>query len=167
MSKRVSTRKKASPKGKKDISEDERPTKKQKGIDMSRIPVSLLNEGSKSKVTFNLNFQKQGYADEEEVTTTITISSKSIPDYLKCPVCKELFVSPEMYYCGHTVCKLCSETRHCPICRNVDPRGTTPNFTLKDVISNQFPELQKQRQKVSRTFNVIFNRLSLRNWMIS
>lgn len=90
-----------------------------------------------------------GYVeDEPEITTTIVVSTKSFPDYLKCPVCKDIFVSPEMYYCGHTVCKLCSETKHCPVCRAIDPRGTTPNFTLKDVIANQFPEIQKQRQKV-------------------
>jgi len=124
----MSTRQKKKANGKQEPS-----AKKQKvGIDMSRIPASLRNEGYTS-------------GNEEEKTKLVVPSV--IPDYLKCPVCKELFINPEMFACGHTVCKLCIERNICPVCKGIDVRAPVSNYILNQLIEGQYPEIKKQRQK--------------------
>jgi len=109
-------------------------SKKQKvGIDMTKIPASLRNEGYTSDYE-----EEKGKAPEAPVV---------IPDYLKCPVCKELFINPEMFGCGHTVCKMCIERSTCPVCKGLDTRAPVPNYILNQLIEGQYPEKKQQRQK--------------------
>lgn len=83
------TKKRTTKKGNK-VAEEKPPQKKQKtsqvGIDMNHIPQSLLDEGFKED-------------EKEEVV---------IPDPFQCPVCRELLIEPEMFTCGHTLCKICT-----------------------------------------------------------
>jgi len=118
------------------VEEKVQPIKKPKavGIDMSRIPESLRKEGYCSDL-------------EDENPKVLIQTTATVPDYLNCPVCKELFISPEMYACGHSVCKMCVEVRLCPVCKAVDHRPTVPNFVVIQLIESQYPEKFKQRQK--------------------
>lgn len=78
---------------------------------MNHIPESLKREG-----------YEQCFLDED------------VPNYLKCPTCKELFVNPEMYNCGHTLCKICIDQRqntNCPICKQSSYSPPIPNYILK------------------------------------
>uniref|UniRef100_A0A673KKY9 RING-type domain-containing protein n=1 Tax=Sinocyclocheilus rhinocerous TaxID=307959 RepID=A0A673KKY9_9TELE len=45
-------------------------------------------------------------------------------DYFSCPVCHEIFKSPVVLSCSHSVCKVCLQqfwrtrkTQECPVCR--------------------------------------------------
>jgi len=100
-----------------------------KAIDMTHIPESLKMEG---------------YSAEKIFT--------KIPDYLSCPVCKELFINPEMLFCGHTICKVCLENLFlsarpytCPVCKTSAYGNPIPNFALKQLIEEQFREELKIR----------------------
>jgi len=109
--------------------EEEKPAKKQRvGINMKHIPKSLLLEGFKD--------------DPVEPV---------IPDPFCCPICRELLIEPEMFSCGHTLCKLCiTNTKRphmgctCPVCR-ASIYTTAPNLALRDVITQQYPEQQQKR----------------------
>jgi hypothetical protein len=112
---------------------------------MSHIPESL---------------RKEGYTSEEETPAKIP-SSSTIPDYLNCPICKgkhrscadldlhylELFIQPEMFSCGHTVCKMCLERSQCPVCKKYDTRPPMTNYVLAQMIEAQYPQKIKQRQQ--------------------
>jgi len=113
------------------------PAKKQKvGIDMSKIPASLRNEGYTSD-----------YEEEKTKNAPVTVQNAVIPDYLKCPVCKELFINPEMFGCGHTVCKMCIDRNICPVCKAMDVRTPMPNYVVSQLIESQYPEKKQQRQQ--------------------
>lgn len=124
------------PRGKKKAtSTTEPPAKKARvGIDMTKIPLSLRNEGYTS-------------GEEEKTTKPSTQKSEKVSDYLKCPVCKELYINPEMFSCGHTVCKMCIDKNICPVCKGIEMRNPMPNYVLNQLIEEQFPEKKKQRQK--------------------
>eukprot|EP01117_Protostelium_nocturnum_P004680 TRINITY_DN1694_c0_g1_i1.p1 TRINITY_DN1694_c0_g1~~TRINITY_DN1694_c0_g1_i1.p1 ORF type:complete len:350 (-),score=102.93 TRINITY_DN1694_c0_g1_i1:60-1109(-) len=136
-------RKRAAPKkGKEEVVEKkeavveepvEEKTKKQKiGIDMTKIPSCLLEEG------FDLDQKSE---------------EKAIPEFLNCPICKEILVEPEMYGCGHTVCKLCisgpmarySHTRECPVCKVSCYQSTIPNYVVKQMLESQYAKETKVR----------------------
>jgi len=77
-----------------------------------------------------------------------TFGDEEIPPYLKCPTCKELFVDPAMYTCGHTLCKICIEQRHtsqCPICKQSCFTSPITNVILRELISEQYPKQQERR----------------------
>lgn len=125
------TRSKKRKQDEKASSKEKKPKRSQKGIDMSHIPKCLVEEG----------FTKE----EEEISIT------KVPDYLLCPICKELFVEPEMFRCGHTVCKVCktnSSREWCPVCKiPMFSEMGAPNFVLKQLIEDQFPALFQKRKK--------------------
>jgi len=112
----------------------DKPPKKQMGIDMKHIPASLKMEG---------------YEEDDPVTEKAKV--EKIPETLFCPICKELFVNPEMYPCGHTLCKLCilgsEEKNRCPVCRiRMDyNQSLIPNYVLKNLIEQQYPDTNKHR----------------------
>jgi len=96
------------------------------GIDMSVVPESL---------------RREGFGEEEK-------HKPKIPASLLCPVCKELFVNAEMNNCGHTVCATCVEGTHsrlCPVCKESCYGKPTPNYIVKQLIEEQFPEELKER----------------------
>jgi len=104
-------------------------------IDMNYIPQCLRNEGYYS-----------GLEDNSKVSKPII--KNFIPDYLKCPVCRELFISPEMFSCGHTICKVCTESRPvCPVCKTIEHRSPVPNFIVSQLIDTEYSETQKRREK--------------------
>jgi len=96
---------------------------------MNHIPQSLLDEGFKED-------------EKEEVV---------IPDPFQCPVCRELLIEPEMFTCGHTLCKICTSDQKkmysgstCPVCRT-SSYSTAPNLALRQIIEQQYPEIAKAR----------------------
>jgi hypothetical protein len=100
--------------------------KEKKGINMKKVPECLAQEG---------------YDKLED----------KIPDYLACPVCKELIVSPAMFKCGHSVCQLCSFAATdyqvpCPVCKGTSDRPVV-NYMVKSIVEAQFPKEAKKRQK--------------------
>lgn len=71
----------------------------------------------------------------------------TIESHLKCPICKDLFVFPRLYPCGHTTCETCmakiddhtltSSAYHltvysCPICRD---KSITPWYYREENIA--------------------------------
>ncbi len=34
------------------------------------------------------------------------LENKAIPESLKCLICKEIYIQPQLYTCGHSVCKV-------------------------------------------------------------
>jgi len=102
------------------------PAKRQKGIDMSHVPQSLINEG---------------YLSEK---------AEEFPEYLKCPICKDLIVSPQMYIgCGHTVCHTCADSHmdsFCPVCKIPHYNmARIQNYALSQVIEKQYPEIYQKK----------------------
>lgn len=82
-----------------------------------------------------------------------------------CPVCKEIFVFPRMYECGHTVCELCmyemdrrdcsvdahtASVHHCPVCRHPTLRSwhSRPLSVLLEKIASTHPNYSKRKQEV-------------------
>eukprot|EP01114_Cavostelium_apophysatum_P019550 TRINITY_DN6335_c0_g1_i1.p1 TRINITY_DN6335_c0_g1~~TRINITY_DN6335_c0_g1_i1.p1 ORF type:complete len:353 (-),score=81.16 TRINITY_DN6335_c0_g1_i1:16-1074(-) len=116
----------------KEIAEPPAKRPKKAGIDMAKVPESLLREG------FN------DMAVEAE---------KKVPASLTCPVCKELFVQPQMLHCGHTMCAPCADDSTlvsgcCPVCkeRTAYMKPIT-NFHLMQFIEEQFPQEYKKRNE--------------------
>jgi len=101
-------------------------TKEKKGIDM-KVPACVEQEG------FNNTDDK-------------------IPEYLLCPICKELIVSPEMFPCGHTVCQVCSfgisgyGSAFCPVCKARSDKPAT-NWMVKSIVEAQYPKEAEKRMK--------------------
>jgi len=136
---------------------------KRQCIDMTHIPESLKREGY-------LTLEKQ---------------KSDIPSYLLCPVCKDLFVNPELFHCGHTVCKICIDNNRgtvCPVCKATCYSQLIPNFTVKQLIEEQFPtelkvrleeltDMQALRKKLDQyqfsnrftTLNNLFNKVLMEN----
>ena len=82
-----------------------------------------------------------------------------------CPVCKQIFVFPRTYQCGHTVCELCmkemdiravSEDTHtaiifkCPVCRNSTLKSwdKRPISVLLEKIVSNHPDYKERRKEV-------------------
>jgi hypothetical protein len=122
--------------------QEEAPTKKRKQspVDMRTIPSCMAEEG---------------YLDEKE--------EKPVPNYLKCPICRDLLVSPVMFSCGHTLCEQCNpgkskpswedtpESHQCPVCRLKSSVAPITNFILDELLREQFAEEQvKRREEVER-----------------
>ena len=82
-----------------------------------------------------------------------------------CPVCKDVFVFPRTYECGHTVCELCmyemdrrdcsvdahtARIHHCPVCRHPTIRSwhNRPLSVLIEKIASNHPSYPKRKQEV-------------------
>lgn len=108
---------------------------------MSHIPESLKREG------YDKDFLK-----EEE-----------IPDYLKCPSCKEIFVNPEMYSCGHSICSVCLQTKstdQCPVCKTTS-YNRIPNYIVKELLGREYPEELERRTKQFEELKSLKDKLQL------
>ncbi|PRP79597.1 LON peptidase N-terminal domain and RING finger protein [Planoprotostelium fungivorum] len=129
-----------------EVIEDEPiPKRKRSGIDMSHVPKSLLDEG---------------FAEVNDPDTTV-------PDYLQCPVCREILVEPEMNSCGHTLCKICvmaSKKSHllsdCPVCKCAYSHPPVPNFVVKQILDKEYPELQKIRNQQLKDMQELSQRIT-------
>jgi hypothetical protein len=82
-----------------------------------------------------------------------------------CPVCKEVFVFPRTYECGHTICELCmyemdrrdcnadthtASIHHCPVCRHATLRSwhSRPLSVILEKIASGHPDYPKRRVEV-------------------
>ena len=82
-----------------------------------------------------------------------------------CPVCKEVFVFPRIYECGHTICELCmyemdrrdcpddthtALVHHCPVCRHPTLQSwqNRPISILLESISSKHPNYNKRKLEV-------------------
>ena len=82
-----------------------------------------------------------------------------------CPVCKDVFVFPRTYECGHTVCELCmyemdrrdcsvdahtARIHHCPVCRHPTLKSwhKRPLSILIEKIASAHPSYSKRKQEV-------------------
>lgn len=95
---------------------------------------------------------EQKQSDEGKSITSAKAEQPKMSESFLCPVCKELYVEPEMYPCGHTVCKLCVFQRHrvtCPVCKVFMNPGEKmiPVYVLRSLIEEQYPEEYKTRSK--------------------
>uniref|UniRef100_A0A672PFB1 Tripartite motif-containing protein 35-like n=1 Tax=Sinocyclocheilus grahami TaxID=75366 RepID=A0A672PFB1_SINGR len=81
----------------------------------------------------------------------------SVKEGLSCPVCYEIFKSPVVLSCSHSVCKKClqqfwrtKETQECPVCRRRSSRDDPPcNFALKNVCESFLKERNERRSLAS------------------
>ena len=82
-----------------------------------------------------------------------------------CPICKDVFVFPRTYECGHTICELCmyemdrrdcsqdthtAVVHHCPVCRAVTLQSwhNRPISILLEKICSNHPGYDKRREEV-------------------
>lgn len=85
---------------------------------------------------------------------------------ITCPVCKEVFVYPRTYECGHTVCEECmyqmdmrdysgdthtASIHHCPVCRHPTLRNwhSRPLSIILGKISAIHPDYLSRKKEVS------------------
>jgi len=127
-------------------------------VDMSVIPSCLIEEG----------FTNEESIDSSEVET-------KIPQYLLCPVCKDILFTPVMLSCGHTMCRDCivdnntvtrsrweNDVLICPVCRLLQS-DTRPisNFVLNELLKEQYPKLQAKRREERATLQLIKKKLAI------
>uniref|UniRef100_A0A8C2A1M5 Uncharacterized protein n=1 Tax=Cyprinus carpio TaxID=7962 RepID=A0A8C2A1M5_CYPCA len=81
----------------------------------------------------------------------------SFKEELSCPVCHEIFKSPVLLSCGHSVCKECLQqfwrikgTQECPVCRRRSSRDDPPcNGVLKNLCESFLKERKESRSSES------------------
>ncbi|XP_042571504.1 E3 ubiquitin-protein ligase TRIM35-like [Cyprinus carpio] len=81
----------------------------------------------------------------------------SFKEELSCPVCHEIFKSPVLLSCGHSVCKECLQqfwrikgTQECPVCRRRSSRDDPPcNGVLKNLCESFLNERKESRSSES------------------
>ena len=67
---------------------------------------------------------------------------ETVPNYLLCPVCQEVFFKPIITRCGHTFCREClfrwrSHNSVCPICRdNINEKEFVNSQTICEIVSS-------------------------------
>ena len=84
------------------------------------------------------------------------MDSKSVEE-LSCPVCCEIFKTPVILSCSHSICKEClqqfwktKETQECPVCRRRSSRDDPPvNLTLKNLCESFLKERNEKRSSGS------------------
>ena len=108
--------------------------------------------------------------DKSTINSTVSIkdiSSNLLLDDkdITCPVCKEIFVFPRTYECGHTICELCmyemdlrdcsNDTHtaiihHCPICRHSTLKSWhhRPISISLESIASKHPNYRKRKREV-------------------
>lgn len=105
-------------------------------------PPNPKNWKSKKTFSFLIKFlnsfipKKKKKREETENSKTITnVTPLDLPEYLKCPICKEMLINPEMFSCGHTICSICTESRPtslCPVCKvPTYSHNRIPNYIVK------------------------------------
>lgn len=82
-----------------------------------------------------------------------------LPSCVTCPVCRDLYLNPTIYKCGHTLCRSCISSMpqdfqmKCPFCR-AHSDELTPNYIVSEIIETVFKkELElriSENNKVSR-----------------
>ena len=91
---------------------------------------------------------------------------------LVCPICRELYVNPRSYTCGHTLCEICmiemdkvdaqkcnthqAPIHTCPICRETTVRSWSQrpiNITLQNIVSTHkdYPKRLEELKKCQDT----------------
>ena len=121
---------------------------------------------------------------DEQSTANSDVSQDTSSDLLldnkdvMCPVCKEVFVFPRTYECGHTVCELCmyemdrrdcsrdthtANVHHCPVCRHPTLRSwhNRPLSVLLEKIASTHPnyltrKLEVLEEKSQREGGVVY-----------
>ncbi|CAM4610255.1 unnamed protein product [Leuciscus chuanchicus] len=84
------------------------------------------------------------------------MDSKSVEE-LSCPVCSEIFKTPVLLSCSHSICKEClqqfwktKKTQECPVCRRKSSRRDPPvNLTLKNLCESFLKERNEKRSSRS------------------
>ena len=102
-----------------------------------------------------------------DITSNLLLNDKDVT----CPICKEVFVFPRTYECGHTICELCmyemdrrdisSETHtarihHCPICRHPTLkswRNRPISILLERISSVHSGYLERKREVLEKRLN--------------
>uniref|UniRef100_A0A8C1LTT0 Uncharacterized protein n=1 Tax=Cyprinus carpio TaxID=7962 RepID=A0A8C1LTT0_CYPCA len=78
-------------------------------------------------------------------------------DDFSCPVCQEIFKTPVLLSCSHSVCKEClqqfwrtKKTQECPVCRRRSSRDQPPcNLALKNLCESFLRERNERRSSGS------------------
>lgn len=136
---------------------------KSSGIDMSVVPKCLVDEGYCQEIDMHYTS-----------TTTSNIFStgkwkEEIPQTLICPICREVYLCPMMFSCGHTVCNDCfevnkisnpNETLTCLVCKLPSPQQPIPNFIVTQLIEEHFPYFIEKRKKEIEEAKKIKEKLS-------
>ena len=111
---------------------------------------------------------------EESTETSVSSEDDTINLQLDilditCPICKDVFVFPRTYDCGHIVCELCmyemdrrddSGDTHivnihsCPLCRKPTLKRwyNRPVSHLLERIASVHPEYKSRREKICNQF---------------
>uniref|UniRef100_A0A8C1R9A3 Uncharacterized protein n=1 Tax=Cyprinus carpio TaxID=7962 RepID=A0A8C1R9A3_CYPCA len=86
------------------------------------------------------------------------MASLNVPaEELSCPVCCEIFKTPVLLSCSHSVCKEClqqfwrtKETQECPVCRRRSSKHDPPvNLVLKNLCESFLKEREESRSSGS------------------
>ncbi|KTF86720.1 hypothetical protein cypCar_00020868, partial [Cyprinus carpio] len=89
---------------------------------------------------------------------TVNMASLNVPaEELSCPVCCEIFKTPVLLSCSHSVCKEClqqfwrtKETQECPVCRRRSSKHDPPvNLVLKNLCESFLKEREESRSSGS------------------
>uniref|UniRef100_A0A8C2A0V6 Uncharacterized protein n=1 Tax=Cyprinus carpio TaxID=7962 RepID=A0A8C2A0V6_CYPCA len=92
-----------------------------------------------------------------QIAEAQTLKMDSFKEELSCPVCHEIFKSPVLLSCGHSVCKECLQqfwrikgTQECPVCRRRSSRDDPPcNGVLKNLCESFLKERKESRSSES------------------
>ncbi|XDV36751.1 hypothetical protein PO909_006479 [Leuciscus waleckii] len=75
---------------------------------------------------------------------------------LSCPVCSEIFKTPVLLSCSHSICKEClqqfwktKKTQECPVCRRSSRREPPINLALKNLCDSLIKEGNEKRSSGS------------------
>ncbi|XP_053482517.1 zinc-binding protein A33-like isoform X1 [Ictalurus furcatus] len=87
------------------------------------------------------------------------MASKFSKEDLSCPVCYEIFKSPVLLRCSHSVCKVCLQQfwqikgfRECPVCRKRSTKHYPPiNLALKNLCETFLQERSRRSSSGSET----------------
>ena len=112
----------------------------------------------------------------EESTETSELSGDSEPNLhldisdVTCPICKDVFVFPRTYECGHNGCETCmyemdrrdesgdthtAKIHRCPVCRHPTLKSwhTRPISVLLERIATNHPDYKRRREEVMEMNN--------------
>ena len=101
---------------------------------------------------------------DNDTNSTLLLDNKDVI----CPICKEVFVLPRTYDCGHTVCELCmyemdkrdcskdthtAKVHHCPVCRKPTLKSWQyrPVSVILEKICSKHPQYEERKKEVMET----------------